>query len=735
MLPDRSDKRYWVATAPVGAAPVLAQELAQLGASDLRERSHDVRFQGTLEVGYRACLWSRTATRVLLSLGSVEAKSASGLLEALRRMDWRAHLAPGATLACECSGGNAIIRHTLYGAQLLKDAVCDSLRASTGARPDIKPQRPDVLLHLHVEEATALVSVDFSGESLHRRGYRSEGGRAPLKENVAAAVLLRAGWPAVAERGGPLVDPMCGSGTLLIEAAGIASDAAPALGREYFGFLRWKGHDAALWEELLAQAHQRRALRPPRRCILGSDIDADAVRAALANAAAAGLADWIHVERRPLAAVSPPQGEPGLFVTNPPYGQRIGSEGGLAELYAEIGRVLKERFRGWQAAILTGNPPLARHLGVYAKRTHRVFNGNIECRLLRFDLADLNVPRPAAQAHAAWSSRPGARMFANRLSKNLKRLEPWAAAEGIECFRVYDADMPEYAFAIDLYGRDPREVFLQEYAAPASVDQQGARERRREVLASVPDVLGVTVAQLHSRTRKPQKGSRQYEKRSSGSAGLALGPPSAGLSARRVIEEGGLKFWVNLHEYLDTGLFLDHRITRQMLRGWAKDAEFLNLFCYTGSATVYAAAGGARGSVSVDMSNTYLDWTRDNLELNGLRSPRHQLERADCLTWLAREGAAGARFDLIFLDPPTFSNSKRMEGVLDVQRDHVAMIRRSMKLLRPGGRLIFSTNFARFRLDAAALADLSVRDITASTIPKDFERNPHVHRCFEIRFA
>jgi len=723
MCPERDENvRYWVATAPVGAASVLAEELAQFGASDIRERSHDVRFQGTLEVGYRACLWSRTATRVFLSLGSVEAKSAAGLLESLTRMDWRAHLAPGATLACECSGGNDIIRHTLYGSQLLKDAVCDSLRASTGERPDIKPERPDVLLHLHVEGALALVSVDFSGESLHRRGYRTEGGRAPLKENVAAAVLLRAGWPAVADRDGQLLDPMCGSGTFLTEAAAIAGDAAPALWREYFGFLRWRGHDAALWERLCAEARARRAARTPRRCIVGSDIDPDAVRAALANAAAAGLADWMHVERRALGALAAPRGEPGLVVANPPYGERIGSESGLPELYTELGRVLRERFGGWQAAILTGNPPLARNLGIYAKRAHRMFNGNIECRLLRFELNEASVPRPAAEVRADWSSRPGAQMFANRLRKNLKRLEPWAAAERIECFRIYDADMPEYAFAIDLYGREPREVYLQEYAAPASVNREHARARRREVLAAAPEVLAVPLAHVHSRMRKPQKGDDQYEKRSGG-------------TARRVIEEGGLKFWVNLRDYLDTGLFLDHRITRQMLRGWSKDADFLNLFCYTGSATVYAAAGGARSSVSVDMSNTYLDWARDNLELNGLRSSRHELERADCLDWLAREEAAGARFDLIFLDPPTFSNSKRMQGVLDVQRDHVGMIRRSLKLLRRGGRLLFSTNYTRFSLDAEALRDLSVEDITAATIPKDFERNPHIHRCFHIRFA
>jgi 23S rRNA (guanine2445-N2)-methyltransferase / 23S rRNA (guanine2069-N7)-methyltransferase len=711
---------YWIATAPVGAASVLAEELVQFGATDIRERSHDVKFQGTLEVGYRACLWSRTATRVLLSLGSIDASTSKNVYDAVKRMDWRAHLAPGATLACDCSGGNESIRHTIYGSQLLKDAVCDSLRDATGERPNIKPERPDVLLHLHVEGPTALVSVDFSGESLHRRGYRSEGGRAPLKENVAAAVLLRAGWPRINEEGGLLVDPLCGSGTFLTEAALIAADAAPALDREYFGFTGWAGHDAAQWEQLREEARARRAARTPRRCILGSDMDAEAVRLSLDHAERAGVADWVHVEKRVMADVVRPASELGLVVANPPYGERIGSDAGLTELYTELGKLLREKFKGWQAAILTGNAPMARNLGVYAKRTHRFYNGTIECRLLRFDLNEASEQRPAEVVRADWLARPGAQMFANRLRKNLKVFDAWAQRERIECFRVYDADMPEYAFAIDLYGREGRHVYVQEYAPPKTVNEESARERRREVLAVLPEVLTVPVQHVHSRVRKAQKGSGQYEKRES-------------VAERHVVRENGLKFWVNFRDYLDTGLFLDHRIVRQKLREWAKDTDFLNLFCYTASATVYAAAGGARSTCSVDLSNTYLDWAHENLLLNNFGGNTHELFREDCLHWLESQSVWGPRFDLIFVDPPTFSNSKRMDGVLDVQRDHVGMIRRSMKLLRPGGRLVFSTNFTRFKFDFETLAEFAITDISAETIPKDFERNAKIHHCYVVQ--
>ena len=502
----------------------------------------------------------------------------------------------------------------------------------------------------------------------------------------------------------------------------IAADAAPALNREYFGFSGWRGHDAALWDRMREEARERRSARTPRRCILGSDVDPDAVRMSIENAAHAGVADWIHVEKRALGEVTRPNSDVGLVVTNPPYGERIGAESGLSELYSELGRTLREQFKGWQAAVLTGNPPLARNLGVYAKRTHRVYNGTIECRLLRFDLNEASEQKPADIVRADWSGRPGAQMFANRLRKNLKLLDAWALREHVECFRVYDADMPEYAFAIDLYGREGRHAYVQEYAPPKTVNQESARERRREVLAVLPEVLAVPPQHVHSRVRKPQKGTAQYEKRES-------------VAERHVVRENGLKFWVNFRDYLDTGLFLDHRIMRQMLREWARDTDFLNLFCYTGSATVYAAAGGARSTTSVDLSNTYLEWAHENLLLNGFGGAEHELFRADCLEWLESQSVWGPRFDLIFVDPPTFSNSKRMEGVLDVQRDHVGMIRRSLKLLRPGGRLVFSTNYTRFKLDTDALAELAIDDITAKTIPRDFERHANIHRCFVVRAA
>jgi 23S rRNA (guanine2445-N2)-methyltransferase / 23S rRNA (guanine2069-N7)-methyltransferase len=314
-------------------------------------------------------------------------------------------------------------------------------------------------------------------------------------------------------------------------------------------------------------------------------------------------------------------------------------------------------------------------------------------------------------------------MFANRLRKNLKNLGKWARREGIDCFRVYDADLPEYALAIDLYHGEKRWAHVQEYQAPKSVDPEKAMQRLQEALTVLPEVLEIPRGQVFFKVRRRQKGTAQYEK-------------LADAKHFHEVREGNCRLLVNFADYLDTGLFLDHRITRQMIETEAKDKRFLNLFAYTGAATVHAAVGGARTTTTVDMSKTYLEWARRNMALNGLRDKAHQFIQADCTRWLESEAKrAKLRFDLIFLDPPTFSTSKRMEDKFDVQSDHVALIRNAMALLEEGGLLVFSNNFRRFKLDETALSDLNIEEISTKTLPKDFARNPHIHRCWHIRHA
>jgi 23S rRNA (guanine2445-N2)-methyltransferase / 23S rRNA (guanine2069-N7)-methyltransferase len=715
-----------LASAPRGLADLLARELEGCGATEVRERATGVVFAGSLETAYRACLWSRVANRVLLEIARFEAADAAQFYQAARAIDWSQHLAPGATLACDFSGTHPAITHTHFGALKLKDAICDSLRERLGARPDIARERPSVRVHAHARGVELSVSIDLSGESLHRRGYRGAAGEAPLKENVAAGVLLRAGWPELAQSGAPFLDPLCGSGTLVIEAALIASDAAPGLGREYFGLLGWRGHDAELWQRLRSEALARRGAQRPKSPLKGCDKDTDAIRRAAGNALRAGVGEFTQFGLGALEDAGPQADVPGLLCTNPPYGVRLEDHAAARAVHRELGRVLRERFRGWRAVVLSGAPDLGLELGIRARRTHVMWNGAIECRLLRLEVRAEDfreLDRPAGPVPSEASASPGARMFANRLGKNAKRLAGWARGAGISCYRLYDADMPEYALAIDRYldAQSAEEwLYVQEYAAPASIDPAAARRRRDEALSVLSETTGVPPERVRVRVRRRTIRGAQYQKLDA--------------QARfHTVEEGGLKFLVNFDDYLDTGLFLDHRLTRARLRGAASAVRFLNLFAYTGTATVYAAAGGAIASTSVDLSRTYLDWAARNLALNGFGSGAHTLVQADVREWLGQAAQSGQRYELIFLDPPTFSNSKRMTGVLDVSRDHGALIERCVGLLAPGGLLVFSTNAQRFKLDPALGERYAIVEISRETLPRDYERNPRIHRCFEIQ--
>ena len=717
--------RSFFVTAAKGLETLVRDELVEFGIAGVRETRAGVACSGSLADAYRVCLWSRFASRVLLTLARFPVASADDIYRHAREIDWAQHLTADSGFAIDANASGAVVTHAHFAALKLKDAIADWFVAREGRRPNVVLERPDVRFNLHIDKAEAVLSLDLSGDSLHRRGYRAGTVLAPLKENLAAAILARADWPMLARSGAPLVDPLCGSGTFLIEAAFMAGDIAPNLAREYFGFLGWRGHDAAALAELHAEAALRREQGyeriPP---IVGFDDDKLALRAARENVARAGVADKITLARRAVSECIPVAvPSPGLVIANPPYGERLGAETDLAPLYRALGQCLRAAFPGWRAAVFTGNPPLGRELGLRARKTNTFFNGAIECRLLQFEVAPQWFEEPNAGARlvrkaSAQARTPGAEMFANRLQKNLKALSRWATREDVACYRLYDADMPEYALALDLYQGDARYLHVQEYAAPPTVAPERAKARLSEALSVLPDVLGLPPEQIFFKRRQRQKGSTQYEK-------------LADARAFHVVREGPCRFWVNFIDYLDTGLFLDHRPTRAMVGALAAGKRFLNLFCYTGTASAWAARSGALASTSVDMSRTYLDWAGRNFDLNGVEANAHTLVQADVMTWLPAQRAGS--FDVVFLDPPTFSTSKRMEGTLDIQRDHAALIDAALRLLARDGVLIFSTNARRFKLDAAALQGAAVEDISAQTIPHDFARNPKIHRCFRIR--
>lgn len=706
------------ATAARGMPPLLAAELHRLGAQKVVPTNTGVNFEGELETAYRACLWSRIASRILLPLTTIKAASPEQLYEEVKAIRWERHLHSSGTFAVELKSADAAIGHSKYAALTVKDAVVDRFRKQFDERPSIDVEAPDIRIHVQLRRDRARISLDLSGSSLHRRGYRVEGVVAPLKENLGAAILLEAGWPAIARNGGALLDPMCGSGTLLIEGAMIAADIAPGLYRDYFGFLGWRRHDDKLWQRLLDEARERRrAGLQHLPSITGLDADYLTLRAAEANIEQAGLTGHIELIEQDLEQALPESAaEHGLVATNPPYGDRLGEVQALQGLYGRLGELMRH-LPGWQLALFTGNPELAARTGMAGRKPITFYNGPIECRLFRYDTPPASTETGSAEIAV---DSEGAKMFANRLRKNLKNLGKWARREGIDCYRLYDADLPEYALAVDLYQGEETWVHVQEYQAPKTVDPDKAMQRLQEALAVIPQVLEIPRGQLYFKVRQRQKGSAQYQK-------------LADAKHFHEVREGNCRLLVNFTDYLDTGLFLDHRITRQMIEDEADNKRFLNLFAYTGAATVHAAVGSARTTTTVDMSKTYLEWARRNMTLNGFRGKEHEFIQADCTRWLEQEAAAGKRrYDLIFLDPPTFSSSKRMESSFDIQRDHVSLIRNAVSLLEPGGLLVFSNNFRRFKLDTAALADLAVEEISAKTLPKDFARNPHIHRCWRI---
>ena len=726
-----SDRFELYLTCPKGLEGLLAEEARSLGLDEVREHTSAIRGAADMETAYRLCLWSRLANRVLLVLKRFSMKNADDLYDGVHAVDWADHLAADGTLAVEFSGHGSGIDNTHFGALKVKDAIVDKLRNREGLRPSVEKIDPDVRVHLRLDRGEAILSLDLSGHSLHQRGYRLQQGAAPLKENLAAAVLIRAGWPRIAAEGGALADPMCGVGTFLVEAAMIAADIAPNLKRERWGFSAWLGHVPALWRKVHeeAQARAEAGLARPPLWIRGYEADPRLIQPARNNIERAGLGEWVKLYQGELATFEPrpDKNQTGLIVSNPPYGERLGDEASLLYLYQNLGERLRQSCLNWEAAVFTGAPELGKRMGLRSHKQYAFWNGALPCKLLLFKVlpqqfvtgerserrqaGDEGAAAPVASEPARLSE--GGQMFANRLQKNLKSLGKWAKKAGIECYRLYDADMPEYALAIDLY-RDW--VHVQEYAPPRSIDPDKAQARLLDALAAIPVALGVAPDKVVIKRRERQAGTKQYERQATQGQFME-------------VNEGGVRLLVNLTDYLDTGLFLDHRPLRLRIQQEAAGKRFLNLFCYTATATVHAAKGGARSTTSVDLSKTYLDWARRNLSLNGF-SDKNRLEQGDVMAWLE---ADRGEYELIFIDPPTFSNSKRMEGVFDVQRDHVQLLDLAMARLAPGGVLYFSNNFRKFQLDEHLATRYVVEEISAQTLDPDFARNSRIHRAWQLR--
>ncbi|EIV3911636.1 bifunctional 23S rRNA (guanine(2069)-N(7))-methyltransferase RlmK/23S rRNA (guanine(2445)-N(2))-methyltransferase RlmL [Klebsiella pneumoniae] len=691
-----------------GLEELLKTELEGLGATDCQVVQGGVHFQGDTRLLYQSLMWSRLASRIMLPLGECRVYSDLDLYLGVQAIPWTEMFNPGATFAVHFSGLNDEIRNSQYGALKVKDAIVDSFTRKNLPRPNVDRESPDLRINVWLNKETAHISLDLSGEGLHLRGYRDGTGMAPIKENLAAAIVMRSGWVP----GTPLLDPMCGSGTLLIEAAMLATDRAPGLHRGHWGFGGWAQHDDGIWKEVKAEAQTRarQGLAAYESRFYGSDVDVRVIERARRNARRAGIGELVDFDVKDVAQLNNPlpKGPYGTVISNPPYGERLESEPALIALHSLLGRIMKSQFGGWNLSVFSASPELLSCLQLRADKQFKAKNGPLDCVQKNYHLAESEGGKPAMLAED----------FANRLRKNLKKFEKWARQEGIECYRLYDADLPEYNVAIDRYADW---VVVQEYAPPKTVDAHKARQRLFDIIAATIAVLDMAPNKLVLKTRERQKGKNQYQKMAEKGDFIE-------------VQEYNARLWVNLTDYLDTGLFLDHRIARRMLGQMSKGKDFLNLFSYTGSASVHAGLGGARSTTTVDMSRTYLEWAERNLRLNGLTGRAHRLMQADVLGWL-RESTE--QFDLIFIDPPTFSNSKRMEDAFDVQRDHIRLMTDLKRLLRKGGTIMFSNNKRGFRMDHDGLAALGLKaqEISQKTLSQDFARNRQIHNCWLITAA
>jgi 23S rRNA (guanine2445-N2)-methyltransferase / 23S rRNA (guanine2069-N7)-methyltransferase len=799
------------ATCIPGAEEFLAAELKELGVRKVRPLGGGVSFFCPQEYVLKVCMWSRVSGRVSVLIGRADATNANTLYASAKALPWHEVIAPRASFAVKAYGTNNALRNTQFNALKVKDALCDALVEAHGARPNVNTQNPDALIELRIRNTKATLWLDLAAGSLSKRAYLGEAANeeAPLLVSWAAVLMRALCAEAQLKEGVALVDPACDQGILVCEAAALLADCAPGLGRVRWGFAGWKPFEPALWEEVQREAQNRfehglvqvlgeegaalekKADLAARARIVGISASSPAVYKARQLLERAGLLGVASIEAAstttPDAAVarflhtlvascaSPSRSaDDARFMAEQAACVTAARAAGVCEAAVvanqvsascegaeEAGVAARAAFQdatghsecgeGVDASLplsaFVGLPALDARLRIKPCEHVTLGKGDYAADLLVFNEAPQNpatiqVPNPTGGADLTLEvNEEASAQFAARLRKVWRERRKWAAREHIHAYRLYDADLPEYACAIDIYegtgdSRGKTFAHVAEYRAPKNIDEARARARFEDVLTLVPAVLGLRPDQVFSKARQRAKGGSQYSQ-------------AGGRHYITHTLESNLIFELDLGGYLDTGLFLDHRITRELVGEKARGKRFLNLFAYTGAATVHAIAGGAKSSVTVDLSQTYLEWAQRNLENNGIRasfaegtrggakpaSP-HLLVRSDVMAYITEARRKHLTFDFIFVDPPTFSNSKAMgKRTWDVQRDHVELLVGVSRLLSAGGEGVFSCNLRTFTPDIEKLKALGVEliDITDQTIPHDFERNKRIHKCYVFR--
>jgi len=748
-----------IATTAFGLESVVAREIEQLGYEPKIISTGRVLFRGDEAAVARANIGLRAADRVLIRVGHFAAPDFDALFETTKSLPWESWLARDATFPVNGRSVKSQLSSVPAVQRTVKKAIVE--RMMSGHRTQSLPEvGARYIVEIALLDNQATITLDTSGDGLHKRGYRDLVGEAAIKETLAAGLVLLSVWrPHRA-----LIDPFCGTGTIAIEAAMIGRGMAPGLNRA-FDAESWSFLPADIWNVARDEATSRIQQALPVT-IFASDVSDEALSLARRHAERAGVGRDIHFQKRAFAELSS-KAEYGCTISNPPYGRRLGEDEGVERLYRSIPEVLR-RFPTWSHHVLTARLDLEQLVGQPATRRRKLFNAQIECTYYSFlgprpvrgrsdevsegqsdGTADPESGTETAVIEGSVTGEAGGRPparpgpdgpafgglrerdvrelddFESRLAKRARHLRRWPE-RGITCYRLYERDCPDVPLVVDRY-EDHAHVFEHEREHSRTPAQH--LEWLDEAARRTARVLDIPFERVHVKARPKQRGPAQHEK---------IGEKGATLVAR----ESGLKFEVNLTDYADTGLFLDHRVTRAMVRDLAAAAakrgertRLLNLFCYTGSFTVYGAAAGCESSASVDLSNTYLEWAKRNMQLNGLAAARHRFVRSDVLEFL-RDHPPGGHYDLAVVDPPTFSNSKSTDEDWEVQSGHAEVLRLLLPLMAPGATVFFSTNFRRFKLDEGALIaacdGLAVQEITARTIPEDF-RNERIHRCWKFR--
>ncbi len=712
-----TDTLQLIATTTSGLEACVKRELQDMGFADAKVYSPGrIIFSANPAAIVTANLHLRTADRVLLVIGMFAANDFDELFEGTRALAWDKWIP---------ADGQFPVRGRSYKSQLtsvpavqrtVKKAIVEQLMAAHKTETLGETSTAAYAIEVALRDNTALLTLDTTGAGLNKRGYRAAAGPAPLKETLAAAMIQLSFW----KPDRPLIDPFCGSGTIAIEAAMIGRNIAPGLKRSFSAEL-WPAIDAELWTDAREKAEAAIIPNLPQR-IIANDIEPKAISLASYHAELAGVTDDIHFQAKPFEDLTSNR-EYGCVICNPPYGRRLRETPDIAAVYnamPEVFRMLKT----WSFYVLT-SMDLEKILSQKADRRRKLYNGQIECTYYQFHgprppkpgappVEEEDQPEPeAAFGGVTEKGSEQVDIFINRLKKMARHRRRWPN-KGISCYRVYNRDIPEIPLAVDIYEDC---LHIAEYDRPHERTAAGHVDWLEMLSAAAGEAMGIDAAKVYLKRRQRQRGTDQYDKAA---------------DQRNVyrVHEGELIFEVDLASYLDTGLFLDHRITRGMVRDESAGKRMLNLFAYTGAFSVYAAAGGAATTTTVDLSKTYLNWAKRNMVANGFTSDQHRFVQSDTMGYLA-DHAAGEHFDIAVIDPPTFSNSKRTEGVFDIQLDYADLINATARLMSKGGVIYFSTNFRKFRFDAAALGGMVAEEITDKTVPEDFA-NKRTHRCWRI---